>query len=146
MLILKTEIDINRSPEYVYNWVIDLDNNKYCNWHPDHKLYYRHNDKVQLEEKVDSQTIKLKGRLVSDIPNKELRYRGHSSIMPIYLSLNFEESTNGTRLINEIGIGFNGPLGVISDFLIRKFYKWDSMREKYTKHLYEEWTNLETIE
>lgn len=146
MIILKTEIDIKKSPEYIYNWVVNLDNDKYCNWHPAHKLYCHENDNVKLEEKIDNQTIKLKGRLVTQIRNKELKYKGHTSFMPMYLSLNFQESSVGTRLINEIGIGFNGPLGVISDFLICKVYKWDSMKEKYTKHLREEWTYLEIIE
>ena len=146
MIILKTEIEIEKPPEYVYDRVIQLDNDKYCNWHPAHKLCHRENDKVKLEEKTDNQTIKMKGKLVTQILNKELRYKGRSSFMPMNLSLNFEKATAGTRLINEIGIGFNGPLGAISDFLIHKFYKWDSLREKYTKHLYEEWTGLETIE
>lgn len=38
MIALKAKIDIEKPPEYVYNWVVNLDNNKYCKWHPAHRF------------------------------------------------------------------------------------------------------------
>ncbi|HUV51815.1 MAG TPA: hypothetical protein VMW64_01915 [Dehalococcoidia bacterium] len=145
MLTIQTEILIKKPPAAVYKWVLELDSEKYRGWHPAHKAFRWEGTRVYLNEEVGRQKLEIKGILISQIPDKELRFKGRISIMPGYLSMRLEMVPEGTKFIYEIGVGFRGPLGFISDFLIRRFYRWDSMQKIYKKHMQEEWKALETV-
>lgn len=144
MLTIKTEILIKKPPEAVYNWVLDLDNEKYRRWQPAHQAYQRDGERFYLEEEIEGRKLTIKGKLIAQVPYKELRFKGRISIMPRYLWMHFEEVPQGTRFIYEIGMGFTGPLGILSDFLLHKLHRWDATKEIYKKHMEEEWKALDS--
>ncbi len=60
--------------------------------------------------------------------------------------MRLQEVPQGTRFIYEIGVGFTGPLGFISDFLVRKLHRWDATKDIYKKHMEEAWKALGSVQ
>lgn len=152
MITFTTIVEVTgKSPDQVYDWVLNLNNDKYRRWHPAHKewktIKRTHNEMgsiVYLDEQFNHFRLKLTGKLVEVKPNRFLLYKWKSLISG-YLSLTFESTNTGTKVTHEVGIGYKGLLGKIIDWLLRKFYLTKAFEEALEKHAKEEFRNLEEI-
>lgn len=152
MITFTTTVEVNgKSPDQIYDWILNLDNDKYKRWHPAHKEWKtikrtpnEIGSIVYLDEQFNHFRLKLTGELVEVKPNRFLLYK-YKSLIPGYLSLAFESTNRGTRVIHKTGIGCKGLLGKIIDWTLRKLYFTRAFEEALEKHAKEEFRNLEEI-
>ena len=152
MVIITTKIEIKgKTPEQIYNWILNLDDEKYKKWHPAHKAQKtikrtlnEMGSIVYLDEQFNQFRLKLTGKLVEVKPNRFLFHKWKSLISG-YLSLAFESTNTGTRVTHEVGVGYKGLLGKIIDWLLKKFYLTKAFEEALEKHAEEEFKNLEVL-
>lgn len=154
MITFTTIIEITgKSPNQIYDWILNLDNDKYKRWHPAHKEWKtikrtpnEIGSIIYLDEQFNHFRIKLTGELVDLAPNRFLFYKGRNNLLiPGYLSLSFEATNAGTKVIHEIGAGYKRLLGKIIDWFLRKFYLTKIFEEALEKHAKEEFKNLEKL-
>jgi len=150
MIISQTYARVNnKSPEQVFNWWLNLDSEKYCQWFPDHinwiwkgKKPENENNlgrKVFIHEMVDGFEFKFDGKLVEVEPNSFLLFK--HSFLPLSFSFQFEPSENGTDVIFTLNAGFKGMLGWIFDPIIRVL----NGKNLKKSHVVEEHKMLESI-
>lgn len=153
MVIITTKIDIKgKTPEEIYNWILNLDDDKYKKWHPrDHKefkIIKRASDEigsiVYFHEQFNSFVLKIKGELIKIKPSSLLVYKWKSFI-PGYLFLSFETTKEGTLVTHTLKIGYVGMIGKITDWLMKKFYFAKHFEQALNRHAEEEFKNLEKI-
>ena len=103
MIIITTKIEIKgKTPEQIYNWILNLDDEKYKKWHHTYKAWKtikrtpnEMGSIVYLDEQFNQFRLKHTGKLVEVKPNRFLFYKWKSLISG-YISLAFE-STNTVR-------------------------------------------------
>lgn len=152
MITFTTTVEVTgKSPDQIYDWVLNLDNDKYKRWHPAHKEWKgikRTSNEIgsiaYLDEQFNHFRLKLTGELVEVKPNRFLLYKWKSPISG-YLSLAFEPTNTGTKVIHEVGVGYGGLFGRIIDWVLRKFYLTKAFEEALEKHADEEFKNLEEL-
>jgi len=102
MITLNTKIEIEgKTPEQIYKWLIDLDNEKYKKWHPAHKEWriirqtpHKIGSTVYFDEQFNNFRLRLTGKLIELKPNKYLLCKLKSPV-PGHLSLTFEATKKG---------------------------------------------------
>lgn len=152
MITFTTTVEVTgKSSVQIYDWILNLDNDKYKRWHPAHKEWKtikrtpnEMGSIIYLDEQFNRFRLKLTGELVEVKPNRILLYRLKSPISG-YLSLVFEPTNTGTRVIHKIGVGYGGLFGKIINWLLRKFYLTKAFEEALEKHAKEEFKNLEAL-
>jgi len=152
MITLTEKIEIKgKTPEQIYKWLIDLDNEKYQKWHPAHKEWRVIQQTpritgsvVYFDEQLNHFRLRFTGKLIELKPNKHLLYKLKSPV-PGRLSLNFEATKTGTKVIHELRVGYPGGLGKITDWLLRKLYLTKEFEGALSKHAQEEFKNLERL-
>lgn len=154
MITFTTTIEVSgKAPDQIYDWILNLDNDKYKRWHTAHKEWKtikRTSNEigsiVYLDEQFNHFRLKLTGELVELTPNRFLFYKGKGNLfIPGYLSLTFEPTNAGTKVIHKIGAGYKGLFGKVIDWLLRKFYLTKAFEEALEKHAKEEFKNLEKL-
>lgn len=154
MMTFTTTVEVaGKTPEQIYDWILNLDNEKYKQWHPGHKEWKtikRTSNEigsiVYLDERFDHIRLKFTGEVIEAKLNSFLLYKLKSPIpIPGYLSLSFKPTKTGTKVIHEVGVGYEGLFGKIVDWFLRKFYLTRSFEKALEKHANEEFKNLEKL-
>lgn len=82
MITLEDSIDINTTPETIYNWICNLEKN-YKKWHPDHVKCInitgelRVGTVIHTEEYLHGKLHKINMKLVKLVQNEIIEYRNN---------------------------------------------------------------------
>ncbi|MCK5559887.1 MAG: SRPBCC family protein [Thermoplasmata archaeon] len=82
MITLEDSIDINTTPEIIYNWICNLDKN-YKKWHPDHVKCINRTGELRVgtliytEEYLHGKLHKINMKIVKLELNKMIEYRNN---------------------------------------------------------------------
>jgi hypothetical protein len=152
MITLTAKIEIEgKTPEQIYKWLIDLDNEKYRKWHPDHREWriIRQTPDiigsvVYFDERFNHFRLKLTGKLIELKPDEYLLFKLKSPV-PAHLSLTIKATRKGTSVTHEVRAGYDGGFGKITDWFLRKLYLPKEFEEALAKHAREEFKNLERL-
>jgi len=147
MITLKDSIEIKASPEQIFEFFLNFQENFYA-WHPDHvKCYYltpgplRENSIIYIEEYLHGELHKLKLCIMKIQPNSLIEYKTFLGTKGIFI---IEPRETGTLFTAEMHMGTKIPLlskvvdGIMRMFLLRHL-------EGLKQHMAEEGQNLKKI-
>lgn len=147
MLILRDVVEIETSPERIFDWFRHLDDN-YLSWHPAHvSCAYIGGDDLEagsvlrVEEYLHGRLHRLKLTLTEVQPARELKYR----ILPgVSGGFRMTPAGRGTELVAELFLGLSIPfLGTLLDAVLRVLFS--SHIEAIRQHMREEGINLRAL-
>jgi len=152
MLTFSTEIFIKgKSPQQIYDWMLELDDEKYKRWHREHlewKTLKRTEDVVGstifFDEWIGKLRFKFKGEITEAEPNRLLVFK-LKHFPPAYFLLRFEPADGGTKVVHEVGFGFKGVLGAVFDALLKLTPLFKYFAREMERHAQEEFKNLEKV-
>ncbi|MFX1307482.1 MAG: SRPBCC family protein [Promethearchaeota archaeon] len=107
MKTLKDSIEINVSPEIIWDWLLNFAEN-YCEWHPSHIKSYWEKGKpnkigsiMYSEENIKGELLKMRSRLTEIIPNKLFKFKTVGSLKFLLMggAFEIEPSENGSFFI-----------------------------------------------
>lgn len=141
MIVLRDAIQINVSPEDIYEWLRNLDKN-YTDWHQDHVKWelqdgFREGCRCYCEESIHGKLHRMKGRItrLSEDRLVEFRFSFPTSLICPGGSFIIEPDGSGSTFIATLSFRFGS--------FFSRFAKtrMNSVRE----HMNEEGRNLKTI-
>ena len=147
MIELRDAVEIDASPEQVFDWLAHLPEN-YLAWHPAHvTCRYLQGDSMDVgavlyvEETLHGQLHKLKLRMTKVIPGRRMAY----SIMPgMRGAFEIEPCEGKTRFVATLTIGTSLPmLGPLLDWLMRALL--GRRIDAFKQHMAEEGENLRAL-
>ena len=148
--ITKIEI-LGKKPNQIFDFMLSLNKEKYLNWHPEHKDFAVINQTENkigtvfyFYEKMDKLTVKYKWEVVEFTQNHKVVMKAKYFI-PIYLTLTFDETENGTLVTHDIQLGYKKKTIGIIDWVIKSFVFTKSKELSNERHAIEEFKNLEKI-
>ena len=148
--ITKIEI-LGKKPNQIFDFMLSLNKEKYLNWHPEHKDFAVINQTENklgtvfyFHEKMDKLTVKYKWEVVEFTQNHKVVMKAKYFI-PIYLTLTFDETENGTLVTHDIQLGYKKKTIGIIDWVIKSFVFTKSKVFSNERHAIEEFKNLEKI-
>lgn len=152
MLRQVTEIEVEKPANEIYSFLLNLDKEKYCNWHPFHKDFKtikRTNNTdgsvFYLYEVVDGTKADFNWTVIEHKENKMVKMKANLCY-PLYLTLEFDKiSPSKTIVRQKISVGFDNKLGKILDFFVSKIAFTKKVRKSQREHAIEEYKNLEKI-
>ncbi len=152
MIVFRTEIQIKgKTTGQIYNWLLDLDNEKYERWHPEHRRWRTIKREpgdlgnvIYFDEKIGRMRFRVKGKIVEAEPGRRLVYKLNYPI-PTYLSLEFVPADKGVNVIHEVKFGYKGPMGKVLGGLVRRTRLVKYFEKELDRHARQEFKNLETI-
>jgi len=152
MITLSTTIEIKgKSPQQIYDWMLDLDDGKYKRWHREHlewKTLKRTPDVVGTEvffdEWIGRLRFRFRGKIAEAIPDRLLKYELKYPI-PAYFSIELEPQQSGTRVIHTVGFGYRGLAGRLLDVAFRITPVFWYFKREMDRHAREEFTNLKDV-
>ena len=143
MKTLKESIEINVSPEVIWEWFLHLAEN-YCEWHPSHiKAYWKSGIPNKIgsvfyaEENIAGELLKMKSKLTKLIPNKLYKFKTVGSLKLLLPRGTFEIKTSDNGSIFTATLDFR--MGNLLSKIVNK-----KVRE-ITQHMIEEGQNLKDI-
>lgn len=146
-----TKIEVEKTANEIYSFLLSLDKVKYCEWHSCHKDFkqIKKNKDIKgsvffLHEVVDGIEIKFKWTVIECKKNRLIKMKANS-IYPIYLSLEMEENKGKTIINQEISLGFDNKIGRIIDFFISNTFFSKRVRKSQRLHAIEEYKKLEAL-
>lgn len=154
MITMTTEIEVRgKTPAQIFAWNVNMDDTKYKQWHPAHvewKTIKRTAGEVgsiaYFHEEFDGFRLAFTGELIDVKPNRLLRYQlKYLIVLPAYLSLSFDPTEAGTKVIHEVRVGIEGMPGKVLDWILRKVYLTPAYESALSKHAIEEFKNLEWL-
>ncbi|MFW9951217.1 MAG: SRPBCC family protein [Candidatus Thorarchaeota archaeon] len=143
MKTLRESIEINVSPEIVWDWFLHIAEN-YLEWHPSHIKAYWETDTVSkvgsilyAEEDISGDFLKMRSKMTKIIPNKLYRFKtvGGLKILLAGGSFEIEPSKNGSI--------FTATLDFHMGNLLSKLVK--KKVQQISQHMKEEGENLKKI-
>ena len=141
MIVLRDAIQINVSPEDIFEWLSNLDKN-YRDWHQDHvKWEFRggfHEGSIcYCEELIHGNLHRMKGRITKLRENRfvEFRFNFPTSLICPGGSFTIEPDENGSTFVATLSFRF---AGVLSRFAKRRM-------NSVKNHMKEEGQNLKKI-
>lgn len=152
MIEIITKIIVKgKSPQQIFDWINNLNQERYIQWHPaahiscERPAKLKVGDTIWFKEILNGFKISYKWKII------ELK-ADHSLLMkarffcPIYLQLLFLPHNGDTEVIHNLKIGFSFKgLGRIFDWFVRKFILTKRKTEAIKQHATEEFKNLEKI-
>ena len=148
--VTKIEI-LGKKPQQVYDFMFSLNKAKYTAWHPEHKdfkIIKETKDTLGsiffFSEKMDKLKVKYNWEVVELVKNRRIVMKARYFV-PIYLTLNFEETPNGTLVTHNLAIGFKKKITGISDWFLLNFIFTKSKQLSNRRHAEEEFKNLEHL-
>ena len=147
MLVLRDTIEIETTPEQIFEWFRHLDDN-YRSWHPDHVScrYVRGHDLqdgsvLYAEEYLHGRLHRFKFRLTEVEAGREFKYR----IFPgVRGGFRLRPTERGTEFVAEIFLGWSIPiLGALSDAVLNVFFS-DHI-EAIRRHMRDEGIHLRAL-
>lgn len=146
-----TKIEVEKTANEIYSFLLSLDKVKYCEWHSCHKDFKQIKKTKDikgsvffLHEVVDGIEIKFKWTVIECKKNRLIKMKANS-IYPIYLSLEMEESKGKTIINQEISLGFDNKIGRIIDFFISNTFFSKRVRKSQRLHAIEEYKKLKVL-
>ena len=143
MKILRESIEINVSPEVIWDWVLNIAEN-YLEWHPSHiqanwetETASEVGSILYAEEDINGDFLKMKSKLTELIPNRLYRFKT-VGILELVLaggSFEIEPSENGSI--------FTATLDFHMGKLLSKLAK--KKVQEISQHMIEEGQNLKKI-
>jgi uncharacterized protein YndB with AHSA1/START domain len=145
------------SPEQVYQFMINLDDERYRQWHPEHHLEWKvlHRPKDETVGSVyyfkerfeDGQVLGARIKVVEAIPGQRLVQR---SVSPWWKSFDivtsFESTPEGTLVTHQIVAGSDLPLvGRFFNLILIPLFLPQRHIQAIHNHANEEFTNLERL-
>lgn len=153
MLEHLTIIEVAKPADKIYSFMLNLDGDKYRNWHPEH-IDFRQINKTEnikgsifyLNEEVEGTKVNYYWTVVEHKKNEVIKMKANY-FYPIYLTLEFQSnSVDKTTVRHNIEIGFENKLiSPIFDFLIRIIKFPQRVIKSLDRHATEEFKNLEKI-
>jgi len=143
MKILSESIEINVSPEIIWDWFLHIAEN-YLEWHPSHIKANWETETVSevgsilyAEEDISGDFLKMKSKLTKLIPNRLYRFKtvGGLKLLLAGGSFEIEPSENGSI--------FTATLDFHMGKFISKLFK--KKVQQISQHMIEEGQNLKKI-
>ena len=152
MLRVRTEIDVrNVSPNKLYSWLLDVDDERYRAWHPAHRGYQRVLENpeivgsvVKFEEHIGGRRLGLAWEITQAKLGESLGFKAKFPY-PVNLSLGFTPIEVGTRVQHDLRIGFGGLVGNGIDLFVGNMIFTRSLARAVSSHAIQEFRNLESI-
>lgn len=145
----------NVTPRDIWQWMAEMDEQRYLSWHPDHRRYAvlerskRSNGlvgmKVFFDEVIDGDVrIASSWEVVMADEPRCIIFRALIPY-PVRLELRLVEVTDGTMVTHLVLIGFKSWFASVFDLpiLVTVFSK--RRRELLERHVHEEFGNLEIL-
>ena len=147
MLTITTTFTVpNLTPRGAVNWWLNLNNDTYRQWHPDHRAWtwHRRNGSpvargtaVTFHETFGRFDLKVKAKLVELDPAGYLKFSVKGA--PATFSFTYEMTSGGeTRVTYRSDMGFASWPGRILDPLINRLYPKEEYGALITSHVKEE--------
>ena len=143
MKILRESIEINASPEVIWDWFLHIAEN-YLEWHPSHiKAYWETETASEVgailyaEEDISGDFLKMRSKLTKLIPNRLYRFKTVGGLKLLLAGGSFEIEPS------ENGINFTATLDFHMGKLISKLAK--KRVQQISQHMIEEGENLKKI-
>lgn len=145
------------SRDHIYQFLIDLDDERYRQWHPEHHLQFRvlHQPKDQTvgsiyyfkERFEDGQVLEGQIKVVEAIPGERLVQRSISPWWKPYdIIIGFQSSPDGTLVTHQIVAGSDLPfLGRLFNLMMKRLFLKERNIEAIHHHANEEFANLERL-
>ncbi|OHT46600.1 hypothetical protein [Flavobacterium tructae] len=153
MIHLLTDIEVKKNKALIYEFLLNLDKEKYCQWHPAHKEFavIKRTEKelgsiLYFKEIVDETTVNYKWRIIELTENKLIKMKA-LYFYPIYLTIALESiSQNKTIVHHYLEIGYSIKfLNLIIDWAVGHSLFSLKKRKSQQLHAIEEYTNLENL-
>lgn len=150
-LITKIEI-LGKKPSQIYDFMLDLDKEKYIAWHPTEHIDYRVVKETPdiigsicfYHEKIDNLTVKYHWKVTELTENQEIIMKA-KHLIPVYLKLKLDETSHGTLVTHNLQIGYNNGISDWIDWVVKNFIFTKNNRDSLERHANEEFKNLENI-
>jgi hypothetical protein len=153
MIYCITEIFVrDKSASQVFDWIVNLDQERYLQWHPDHTVYRIEKttneylgSTVYYEQILNGPGANFEWKVIDIEENEHILYKARF-IYPIYLSLSMEDIEGGVEvthslLLGFVAKGFEKPL----DWFVGKFIFTAEAAQASHRHAHEEFKNLERL-
>jgi hypothetical protein len=142
MITLKDSIEIQATPEKIFEWLRNLDKH-YRDWHPDHVQWVNETggldegDIVYYEEYIHGELHKIRSKITETEENKRIQFK---NLFPMSIL-----SPKGSFIIESRGESciFTATLSIRFGWLLSKLAK--SRFEAGKKHIKEEGENLKRL-
>ncbi len=143
MKSLRESIEINVSPEVIWDWLLNIVEN-YLEWHPSHIKANWETETVSevgsimyAEEDISGEFLKMKSKLTILIPNKLYRFKTVGFLKLILAGGSFEMEPSEKGSIFTATLDFH--MGKLLSKLIKKKV------QQISQHMIEEGENLKKI-
>jgi hypothetical protein len=144
MKTLRENIEINVSPEVIWDWFMHIAEN-YCEWHPSHiKAYWKKGEPNKIdsilyaEEDIAGELLKMSSKLTQIIPNRLFKF----NVVEFPLKLILLRGSFEIQPFKKGSI-FTATLDFRMGKLLSKILK--KKVNEITQHMVEEGENLKTI-
>jgi hypothetical protein len=153
MIQLLTDIEVKKSADKIYSFLLNLDKEKYCLWHSCHKDFKTINKTddingsiLYFHEVVDGTKANYKWTLIDHKVDKLIKMKANY-FYPLYLTINLDGiSLNKTIVRHDISTGFqNKFLSLIFDSVVGQTLFSKRVRQSQQRHAIDEYQNLENI-
>jgi len=143
MKTLRESIEINVSPEIIWDWFLHIAEN-YLEWHPSHIKAYWETETVNevgsilyAEEDISGDFLKMKSKVIKLIPNRLYRFKTVGALKLILAGGSFEMEPSENETIFTATLDFH--LGNLLSKLAKKKV------QQISQHMIEEGQNLKKI-
>ncbi len=143
MKTLKESIEIDVSPEVIWEWFLHIAEN-YLEWHPSHIKANWETETVSevgsilyAEEDISGEFLKMRSKLINLIPNRLYRFKTVGFLKLILPGGSFEIEPSDTGSIFTATLDFH--MGKFLSKIVKKKV------QKITQHMIEEGENLKKI-
>lgn len=157
MIQIITKIIVKgKSPQQIFDWLHNLNQERYLQWHPAHKDYRLIRETKNLtgsiiyfDETFGGRRVNYKWELIKVKRNLPVLVEDKmkaKTLYPVYWHLSGEKINNDTKIIHKLMIGFSFKgLEKIFDWFVRKFIFTERRIKTLERHATEEFKNLEKI-
>jgi len=143
MKTLRESIEINASPEVIWDWFLHIAEN-YLEWHPSHIKANWETEKVgevgsilYAEEDIGGEFLKMRSKLTNIIPNRLYRFKTVGILKFILAGGSFEIEPSKNGSIFTATLDFH--MGKLLSKLVKKKV------QQISQHMIEEGENLKKI-
>ena len=147
-IVCITEIIVHGiSPKQIYDFMFSLTNEKYLQWHREHKEFKvikETKDTIgsvfYFNEVINDFKIDYDWKVVSVERNKKIIMKASKYLIPIYLEITLKEEGNNTQVKHHLKTG-----NCVTYWIIKKYFFTEERSRDLDRHVKEEFTNLEWL-
>lgn len=153
MIPLITDIEVGKSARLIYQFLLHLDKEKYCQWHPAHQDFAVIDRTPQdlgsilyFKETVDGTTVNFRWRVTELIENQRVKMQA-LFFYPVFLTVGLEAiSAQKTVVHHRLDIGYKQNFfSPLADGLVGQTLFSQRKRKSQQRHAVEEYKRLEQI-